>query len=57
MAKSRRGSLVPSPLPLLSLRGAGGDAAISEDSPRGRQQCLARAEMLHRISSPLTGED
>ena len=26
------------------LRGAEGDAAISTDSPRGREQCLARAK-------------
>ena len=44
MAKSRRESPVLSALPLLSLRGAEGDAAISKGSLRGRQQCLARAE-------------
>ena len=44
MAKSRRESPVREAFPLLSLRGAEGDKAISEGSPRGREECLARAE-------------
>ena len=46
MAKSQRESPVREAFPSLSLRGAGGDEAISEGSPRGREQCLARAKDL-----------
>jgi hypothetical protein len=43
MAKSRSESPLREAFPLLSLRGAEGDEAISKDSQRGRKQCLARA--------------
>jgi hypothetical protein len=57
MAKSRSEALLREAFPFLSLRGAEGDEAISKGSPRGRQRCLARAEMPHWISSPSMGED
>ena len=34
-----------------SLRGAEGDAAISTDSPRGREQCPAQAKETDCVSS------
>jgi hypothetical protein len=43
MAKSRSESPLRGAFPHLSLRGAEGDEAISKDSPRGREECLARA--------------
>ena len=55
MGKSRSGSPLPGAF-FSSLRGAEGDAAISKDSPRGRQECLARAKMTYHIPSPLKGE-
>ena len=51
MAKSRRESLLREAFPLLSLRGAEGDEAISKGSPRGRAQRLARAEAKYEIPS------
>ncbi|MGA2670140.1 MAG: hypothetical protein ABSF21_01790 [Dehalococcoidia bacterium] len=50
MAKSRSESLLRSALSLRSLRGAEGDEAISRGSPRGREECLARAK-YHCFSS------
>jgi hypothetical protein len=49
MAKSRRESPLREAFPLLSLRGAEGHEAISKDSPRGREQCLARAEAVLNV--------
>ena len=49
MAKSRSESLLQEAFPLLSLRGAEGDEAISKGSPRGRAQRLARADKPYRI--------
>ena len=43
MAKSQSESPLPVAI-FLSLRGAEGDVAISMDSPRGRERCLARAK-------------
>jgi hypothetical protein len=57
MAKSRRESPLREASPPLSLRGAEGDEAISKGSPRGTEQCLARADKPCRLSSPLMGED
>ena len=44
MAKSRSERPLQEAFPLLSLRGAEGDVAISKGSPRGTDQSLARAE-------------
>ena len=44
MAKSRSERPLQEAFPLLSLRGAEGDVAISKGSPRGTDQSLARAK-------------
>jgi hypothetical protein len=53
MGKSRSEPRLPGVF-FSSLRGAEGDAAISTDSPRGREERLARARTTIAFS-PLTG--
>ena len=50
MAKSQSESSLPGTFPLVSLRGAEGDEAISRYSRRGREECLARAKMSQKCS-------
>jgi hypothetical protein len=52
MAKSRSESPLQGVFPLVSLRGAEGDEAISTDSPRGREECPARAKRLTVFPRP-----
>jgi len=53
MAKSRR----ESPLFSISFLPQEGGTGVTKGFAEGKVECLARAEMPHRISSPLTGED
>jgi hypothetical protein len=55
MANPQSESPLRRAFPFLSLRGASinrGDEAISMDSPRGREQCLARAKRLTVLPRP-----
>ncbi len=52
MANSRSESPVRRVFGYLSLRGAEGEEPISSGSPRGREQCLARARKPFALSPP-----